>query len=349
MQMKISIGIFAYNEEARIGETLVSLRGQDLFDPAIHPDAEIEIVILPNGCKDRTAAVADAGLRAQFAGLAHVAARVENLQEPGKSRTWNVYVHRLANPSADILILMDGDIQLVGASTLRNMVSALQAHPEANASVDVILKDIAFKTNLTAREKMSLAASELTRSGPPKLAGSLYAARGPVLRGIWMPVGLLVEDGFLKAMLCTDNFTKPEKPSRLVRADNAAHTFEAVTDARILFKHEVRLLVGSAMNFILFAHLREQIAATGKDGGALVGEWNAGNPDWFPTLVNEKLNAKGWWLAPLGFIPLPLKQLKNLSFSNALKRLPTALLRVVFNLAAAVAANGQLRRRAFKW
>ena len=39
-------------------------------------------------------------------------------------------------------------------------------------------KDIVFKENLSARERMSLAASELTRSGPPKLAGSLYAARG---------------------------------------------------------------------------------------------------------------------------------------------------------------------------
>ena len=349
MQMKISIGIFAYNEESRIGETLVSLRGQDLFDPAVWPEARIEIVVLPNGCRDRTAEVARAGVDQHFAALPQVAGRVENLPEPGKSRTWNVYVHRLADPTADILICMDGDIQLVGASTLSNLVRALQAHPEAHASVDVILKDIAFKTNLTAREKMSLAASELTRSGPPKLAGSLYAVRGPVVRGIWMPVGLLVEDGFLKAMLCTDNFTQPENLTRLVRAENAAHTFEAVTDARILFKHEIRLLVGSAVNFILFAHLREQIQATGRDGGTLVGEWNAKDPGWFPVLVDEKLKAKGWWLAPLGFIPLPLKQLKNLSFGKALKRLPTALLRVVFNLAAAVMANGQLRRRAFKW
>ena len=347
--MKISIGIFAYNEEPRIGATIASLREQDLFDPAVQPDTVIEIVVLPNGCKDRTAAVAAEAVSRNFSGLPHVAARVENLPEPGKSRTWNVYIHRLADPAADLLILMDGDIRLVGASTLRNLVRALVEHPDAHASVDVILKDIVFKENLSAREKMSLAASELTRSGPPKLAGSLYAARGAVVRGIWMPVGLLVEDGYLKAMLCTDNFTKPDQPNRLVRAEEAAHIFEAVTDTKILFKHEVRLLVGSAVNFILFEHLMEQVRATGRDGGALVGEWNAQTPDWMPRLIDEKLKARGWWLAPTGFILLPLRQLGHLSFGRRMKRLPAAVLRVVFNLAAAFAANGQLRRRAFRW
>ena len=347
--MKISIGVFAHNEEERIGATLASLLGQDLLDPARRPGTTVELVVLPNGCRDGTAAAAEQVLREQFAGLPGVTARVENLAEAGKSRTWNVYVHRLADPAADILLFLDGDIQLVGTSTLRQLVQALQDHPEAHASVDVILKDLAFKQNLSAREKMSLAASELTRSGPPKLAGSLYAARGPVVRRFWMPVGLLVEDGYLKALLCTDGFTRPDTPSRLVRAEEAAHTFAAVTDLRTLFKHEVRLLVGSAMNFILFDHLAAQVRVTGQPGGELVGKWNAEQPDWFPHLVDRGLRAKGWWQAPTGFIALPLRQLRQLPAGKALKRLPAAVLRMGFNLCAAVAANGQLRRRAFTW
>lgn len=347
--MKLSIGIFAYNEEPRIGATLASLRGQDLFDPAAQPHVQIEIVVLPNGCRDRTADVAAEALRTHFDGLPHVTARVEALAEAGKSRTWNTYVHQLADPAADLLLLMDGDIELVGASTLRNLLNALRDHPDAHASVDVILKDIALKPNPTARERLSLAASELTRSGPPKLAGSLYAARGAVLRGIWMPVGLLVEDGYLKAMLCTDSFTRPDLPSRLVRAENAAHTFEAVTDLRTLFRHEVRLLVGSAVNFILFDHIAAQVRATGRDGGQLVGEWNASVPDWLPKLVDDRLGAKGWWLAPTRFILLPLRQLCNLPPGRAVRRLPAAAMRAAFNLAAAVAANAQLRRRVFRW
>lgn len=344
--MTISIGIFAYNEASRIAATLESLRSQDLF--AV-PEADIEVVVLPNGCRDNTAAVAEEALARLFAGLPGVRARVENLPEAGKSRTWNRYVHELADPAADVLVFMDGDITLVGEATLRLLVEALAKHPQAHASVDVILKDIAFKQQLTARERMSLAASELTRSGPPKLAGSFYAVRGPVVRGIWMPVGLLVEDGFLKAMLCTDNFTAPDQPARLVRAEGAAHTFEAVTETRTLFKHEVRLLVGSAMNFILFEELTRQVAATGRDAGALVGAWNREDLGWPGRLIDQRLSAKRGFLAPTGFILLPFRQLKHLPVARAVKRLPSAALRLLFNAAAAVAAHRQLKRRAFRW
>ena len=346
--MSISIGIFAYNEERQIGGTIESLRAQSLFAA---PGEPIEIIVLPNGCRDGTADRAREALRRHFDGVPGVRARVEELAQPGKSRTWNEYVHRLADAAADTLILMDGDIRFAGDATLANLVRALRAAPEAHAAVDVILKDLALKpgAELSARERMSLAASELTRSGPPKLAGSLYAARAEVLRGIWMPVGLLVEDGYLKAFLCTDNFTKPDQPGRLVRAEDAAHVFEAVTDLRTLFKHEVRLLVGSAVNFLLFEHLMAQVKATGRDAGRLVGGWNAADPNWLPTLVDQSLSSRGWWLAPSGFILLPLRQLSNLPAPRALARLPAAALRTLFNLAAAFEANRQLHRRAFRW
>ena len=346
--MKIGIGIMAYNEAARIRATLASLREQDLLARGAGGD-DIDIRVVANGCRDDTAAVAGRACDELFAGLPGVHAGVAVLEQAGKSNAWNEYVHRLAAPDADRLILMDGDITLVGAGTLRQLVDALSAAPEAHASVDTILKDIALKADLSARERMSLAASELTRAGPPKLAGSLYCARGPVLRGIWMPVGLLVEDGYLKALLCTDNFTRPDNPARLVRAPDAAHVFEAVTDARILFRHEVRILVGSAVNFILFDHLRARVTSGEGDAGAIVGRLNAQQPDWFPRLVDESLRRRGWWLAPTGFILLPLQQLRHLPAAARLRRLPAALLRAAFNLAAAVAANTQLRRRTFRW
>lgn len=343
--MKIGIGIMAYNEEARIRATLVSLRAQDLLD---RPDP-VEIVVVANGCRDRTAAVAaDAG-RELFAGLPATAFRAETLERAGKSNAWNEYVHRLAAADCDVLFLMDGDITLIGAATLRLMVETLLAAPDAQVAVDVILKDLALKERKSALERLSVAASDLSRAGPPKIAGSLYCARAAALRGIWMPAGLLVEDGFLKALIATDNFTRPEQPARVVRADEAAHTFEAVTSPRLLFKHEVRLLVGSAMNFVLFDFLRAEVAAGRGDAGKRVGELNAQDPGWFPALIDRQLGKKGFWLAPTGFVLLPLRQLRHLSAAAALARLPAALLRVAFNAAAAVAANGQLRRRSFRW
>lgn len=347
--MRISIGIMAYNEEPRIRATLASLRDQDLLQLPATRGVALEIVVVANGCRDRTPDVAAAAMAEFFTTLPGVTARTEVLEQAGKSNAWNEYVHRLADPAADFLILMDGDITLVGNATLRLLVEALEAAPEAHVSVDVILKDLAFKAQKSALERLSVAASDLSRSGPPKIAGSLYCGRGAVLRGIWMPVGLLVEDGFLKAMIATDNFRKPENAGRVVRAEGAAHVFEAVTSPRLLFKHEVRLLVGSALNFILFDFLRDRVAAEGGDAGAMVRDLNAQSPDWFPKQIDAALNARGFWLAPSGFILLPLRQLGQLPLSGAFVRLPAALLRVVFNLAAALSANRQLQWRSFRW
>lgn len=348
--MRVSLGIFAHNEEARIGATLASLRSQDLFAPASAGGWTLDVVVMPNGCRDRTADVASAALASAFHDCPHARVRVEVLPEPGKSRTWNTFVHRLSDPAADLLVCMDGDIDFVGSETLRRLVEALRDHPEAHASVDCILKDLALRKEVGLRGRLSLAASELALAGPPKLAGSLYAVRAAVARRIWMPVGLLVEDGYLKAMLCTDNFTAPDTPARLVRAEGAAHTFEAVTDFRTLLKHETRLLVGSAMNILLFEHLEQCVRKEpGRDGGTLVGEWNRTAPDWFPALVDRGLKAKGWWLAPTGFLLLPLRQLRTLGGRRAIRRLPAALARVAFNALAALSANRQLRQRRFQW
>ncbi len=348
--MKIGIGIMAYNEERNIRAALESLSQQDLFALPANRGASIEISIVANGCKDRTAEVAGRACEEFFAGRQGIVARADVIEKAGKSNAWNEYVHRLADQAADFLILMDGDIKLVGNSTLRLMLEKLEASPEANVAVDVILKDIAFKENKTAFEKMSLATSELMRAGPPKIAGSLYIARGATLRKIWMPVGLLVEDGFLKAMLTTDNFAKPENPARIVRADDAAHIFEAERKLARIYKHEKRLANGTAQNIILFDFLRAEIAAgRGTDGGEIVRKLNAEKPDWCQELTRAEIAKRGWRALPVELISLPFRQLKSLSGSRRIRRFPGAALRSVFNAAALIGAYFDLKNGQLKW
>jgi glycosyltransferase involved in cell wall biosynthesis len=50
---KVSLGILAHNEQARIPATLRSLESQSLFGS----NHDVEVVVVPNGCKDQTAAV----------------------------------------------------------------------------------------------------------------------------------------------------------------------------------------------------------------------------------------------------------------------------------------------------
>ena len=58
--MHITIGILAYNEEATIRRTLESLFGQTVFtaDALRSSCYQWEVLVVPNGCKDRTPAVA---------------------------------------------------------------------------------------------------------------------------------------------------------------------------------------------------------------------------------------------------------------------------------------------------
>jgi glycosyltransferase involved in cell wall biosynthesis len=55
--MLISIGIMAWNEENVIERTLISLFEQSVFSGVNTdlPEAEWEIIVVPNGCSDRTA------------------------------------------------------------------------------------------------------------------------------------------------------------------------------------------------------------------------------------------------------------------------------------------------------
>jgi hypothetical protein len=335
--MRVSIGIFAHNEEKQIGRLLASLADQHLVACAAARGMSVEIITLANGCTDlteETARAANADLQRRQPA---VRTRTEVISETGKSNAWNIYVHRFSDPSSDFLIFMDADITLIGAQTLWLLVETLVKNESGHVSVDSILKDLALKKTPSLVERVSLRATFLTQAGPLKLAGSLYCARARIVRKIWMPRGLLVEDGFLKAMITTDRFTMPEDPSRLVRAEKAAHTFHAITEPLALLRHEVRLLIGTWMNRVLFAHLQKQVCETNQPAGDLVRAWNDSEPNWLQSL----LRAAPTYGTFLGFsgsvIILPVRQALTLPRANRLKGLATAF------------AGTLIRKRIYKW
>jgi glycosyltransferase involved in cell wall biosynthesis len=347
--MRVSIGIFAHNEQGHIGRLLKSLTKQDLLKTVGDRGDFLEIITLANGCRDATAQEAERAAGFIRRVRPSISARTEVIEASGKSNAWNIYVHRFSDPLADFLIFMDADITLVGDGTLRLLIHALEQNLKANVSVDVILKDIAFKRAQSLSDRLSLAATELNQTGPAKLAGSLYCGRANILRGIWMPIGLLVEDGFLKAMVATQNFTNQENPHAIIRVQGAAHTFEAVTNPRSVFKHEVRLLIGTWMNVVLFGHLRRMVFETTETAGALIQEWNQHNPDWFTSLLRRGGRTHEFWLFTCNVIGLPIRQAFRSGLPLALIKLPVALFRCAFTTAALLSASGRIRRRIYQW
>ncbi len=341
--MKTSVGILAHNEEANIGATLADLWRQTWLQTGARGAAPVEVLCVVNGSRDRTAAVA----RDFFAAhpLPGAAPRVVELERAGKANAWNEYVHRLSAPDAEILILADADIGLPEDDTLERLAAALAAHPGAVVAVDQPVKDVAVRGDAGLRAHLSRAAADLAAAGPPKLCGQLYAARAAALRRLQVPEGLLVEDGFIKAMLLTDNLRRPEDLGRIVRADGAWHVFEAESKAAVLLRHERRILIGTLMNILLF-HELQAAAGRGEDIAETIRRRNAETPDWVARNTAARWR-EIWGATVREYVGVPLRQWRQ--GGSAPRLLPGALARAAFNAAAALSAWRELRGGRFAW
>ncbi|HYF13592.1 MAG TPA: glycosyltransferase [Phycisphaerales bacterium] len=347
--MKISIGMLAYNEAQRIDSTIRCVFAQTLLrEPP--EGAGVELVIVPNGCKDATAEIARASVARELAALGpgtRVTARVEELPKPGKSNAWNEYVHRLSDQSADLVFLLDSDITFNHERCLRMVLDKLLAHPEAHCAVGRPLKDAAFKEKKSLLDRLSLLASRSSADGPATIAGSMYVVRGPFIRRVWMPAGLLTEDGFIRAMIITDLFTRKDNPSRIVREERASQIFEAVRSPVGVFKHSKRLLVGARINACVYDKLWNLPA--GEDAGSYCKRMQDADPDWLKNVVRERTGGRGWWVMQPGLLFKRLNALKYKPAVRAVLHAPVALAIFPFDLAVLIAANNAVRRGEFRW
>ena len=231
--MKISIGILAWNEEVSIRATVHSVFAQSLIREAARDGHQIQIVCVPNGCSDHTAQAARGAMFAAAERLNAPAAvrwQVNELATPGKTNAWNVFVHELADPQADVIFLIDADIQIYMPDTLKNMFQKLVAHPDAFICTDLRVKHIVFKQRYTLLDQISMKTANINHSASGQLCGQLYCARGEWLRRLWIPEGIIVEDGFIKKMAVSNFLTEPEDAARrLLVAETASHVFESYT------------------------------------------------------------------------------------------------------------------------
>ncbi|HEY9611936.1 glycosyltransferase family 2 protein [Allocoleopsis sp.] len=302
-KLYISIGILAYNESAVISTTLNSLLQQSLFSEP-NPDMVIEIVVVPNGCKDDTAAISRATLAELIKPSLHtnVNWRVCEVEQAGLANAWNLYIHEFSDPQADYLFVMSADIQLLDPQTLRSMVQILETRPEAWVSVDKRIKDVSLKEKKSLMEQLStlvsgLSGSKAVEGSAAWISGQLSCTRAKVLRRIWMPTTLPTDDAFLYTMIVTDFLKAPEEPNRVILASSASHVFEAYTDMNRLLRHEKWLIFGQAVNELLYADLLEN-SKEQQDITLLIKQRNERDPFWLNKLVQTAINEKGGWLIP---------------------------------------------------
>jgi glycosyltransferase involved in cell wall biosynthesis len=333
--------MLAHNESANIARTIRSLASQTIFHGAAADLGieRIEVVVVPNGCTDDTAHVAT---RVIGEGDTGGQWSVRHLPEPGKSMAWNQFVHQLSSTDASFLVLVDADIEFRSADVIEKLVRKLLADPAAIVATDVPIKDYRLSPQLSAQQRLSLAASA-QRVADHAICGQLYCARAEVVRRIWLPPHLPVEDGFISAMIKTDGFTRQPIEETVSRVRDASHYYETFSGLSGFLKHESRIIVGSVINFWLFDLLWRQ----GKQGhtGDYIKARNDADPTWLDQLISERSASKRWWLIPSHFVFWRLHPLRHQPLHKAVLRAPIALATTIVALAACVRANSILRRR----
>jgi glycosyltransferase involved in cell wall biosynthesis len=346
--MIVSIGMLAYNEAGDIAKTIASLLAQSVFHAGASAAtvSEWEIVVVPNGCIDDTARVADEALQAGLAALTgvRVAHSIRVLTQGGKSNAWNHYIHELSRRDADAIVMMDADIEFGHVDTILNCLAELRSNAHAQVVVDLPLKDFVKKPKLSWIERISMRTSNAKPTGSVAISGQFYCAAAETLRQIWMPIGLSGEDGFLRSMVITDLFRREADVRRVARVANASHYYEGLADLRGIFHHELRMVIGTALNcyftwdFLLFA-----TEPNGPGAGVLIRDRLAADPDWYRRLIENQIRNHGWFVLPRGMLWRRFASLRGIGWRRILRRLPLALAGTLLDIPVFWAANRRLR------
>ena len=340
--MLISIGILAHNEEHDIGNLISDLAKQNLL---ANNALSIDIHVVANGCTDNTTSVSQTALAAAPFQRDNIATLVHDLPRPGKSNAWNEFVHRLASPNTDFVFCLDADIRIPEATTLQLVFDKLASSKTACVAIDESVKDLSEKAQKTLTERIILAASGTGYNTRSAIAGALYCVRFDVLKNIWMPIGLPGEDGFLRAMILTSNFTKDENLGRLVFVEGARHIFESERTISGVFRHNVRLAIGTAINILLFNHIRESESIR-NNVSDYIQRRNAANPDWVNELIRAEIRRGKYFLLNKDFILKRIQGFFALPFSQRLRRWPILVVSVAFDMALLVRASQLMRKGA---
>lgn len=346
--MLVTIGILARNEADSIGATVESLFRQSVFlspGALAIPDVQWQVIVVANGCTDDTADRARDALKLACEKLPSEAIGwlVESLERGGKSNAWNELIHRISPSDTCVFVMIDADIEFGHPDTIANSIARLEADPSALVVVDLALKDFTRKKKLNLLERISVMQSSAREGHPPGIAGSFYCARSSTLRNIWLPIGLSVEDGFLATMVTSDFFRGSPDPSRIVRAENATHYFEGISDIRQVVMHEVRLVIGTLLNcYLCWDALLFLTPADGKGAGPIIRDLNASKPDWYPRMMANQIAVRGIWIIPTAMLFRRWTAWWRLPLLKKIIRLPVTIATFAFDLIVMIIANWRM-------
>jgi len=338
---KLVIGVLAHNEAKVVGNLLSDLSQQSVFQ-ADFKGLEVEICVVPNGCKDRTADISRSILESlDFPD--HVIWKVEEIEQAGKTNAWNVFVHDLAPEDADYLLFLDADISLPQTDIIERSIATLEAHPDAwiasDESRDVFPED----AGLSFMKIVSPMVAGTAGGQGPSICGQFYCARAARLRQITLPVGLLSQDGFIRAMVLTSGLTEPEQLARIRSVPGAYHLHPAYTKLSSRFRYEKRQAMSTTVYTYVYDILNT-LPPTFEERMKEIKRLNKDDPDWLARVVQKECS-KTSFPVPRRYV---LKRMKNLrgDFISSARKTPVILPALAFDIFVGWRASRELKKNA---
>jgi len=256
--MGIAVGIFAHQEERRIGTCLASL-------PLDRPDTRFHVLV--NGSTDATA------IRARDAAGGRANVLVHDIAMGGKSRTWNRFVHDLLNGDEDAAIFLDGDAEIAPGSI--DALARALGESDANAAA-----------GMPRNGRMASHYRYLLRE-EGGLFGDLYAVSGTFLgriraRGLRLPQDLIGDDGLVAAWAHTDLATDAAwSRNRVIACEDAGFLCEPVRlTSPATWRMQYRRMINYSVRFFQNRIISDIMAREGPDG--LPAELRHLYPQWLP-------------------------------------------------------------------
>ncbi|ANI76931.1 glycosyltransferase [Sphingobium sp. EP60837] len=268
--MTTAVGIFAHQEERRIGACLASL-------PLDRPNTCYHILV--NGSTDATAA------RARNAAGNRANVLVHDIATGGKSRTWNHFVHDLLGGGEDAVIFLDGDAEIAPGS-IDALVRRL-GKGQANAAA-----------GMPRNGRMATHYRRLLRD-EGGLFGDLYALSGSFVdrirsRELRLPQDLIGDDGLVAAWAHTDLGTDAAwNRDRVIACEDAGFLCEPVRlTSPATWRMQYRRMINYSVRFFQNRIVSDIMGRVGPDG--LPDELRDLYPLWLPRFT-PRSGPTGWF------------------------------------------------------
>jgi hypothetical protein len=348
--LKLSVGVVAWNEESSIVAALESILTQSIFRKADALEFETELIVVANGCTDRTVDVAEAFFekaRREFPENGKVRLRVEVVFEAGFANAWNLLAHTFSRPDADFVYFVNADIVIDQADAFEWMLNELQKNSGMQVVSPVGRKHIEAAKCKTFCDRLNLVVTRFTeKNQTAQVRGHCFCARAAALRSVWLPKQFPgAVDGAFKRMIISNLAATQDKPSRVGLARNATYTFEAYRTFRDIYHRRVRLFVGQTFIEALMCHLKtmrtEQPELNLTD---YLRARDETDPSWLHRLVQLSIHVNGLFpTLPSPWFRFRFWRNPKLNLFQKLGMLPVAVIAFIFDIPVFLSAAWRLK------